>query len=362
MPETVRNNKKSHGRGKKILLLALSVPAFILLTEVILVIIPIDTYFENRFFLVNRALDYPEVFKKDPQLFWRLRSSQTISSKFFEGKKYSINSHGLRGEEIPAGTGKVRIVVMGNSCTFGWGIPNDKTYAEQLGRLINADGALPEVEVINAGIPGYSTFQGRRFFYTDIILLKPDIVMMMFAWNDQWAAADNIPDKNQQMPPEYIINLQNIFSRLKIYRLIKKIALSIIEEPLDSKLIKENPVYRVSEGDFYDNLDVIIQYCKREKITPVLLTSPIPSLEKYYPPGVRSPMHQYHEYYNYQTRQLAKFNKIPLVDVAKIFNDYDNLFDNAPEDPIHFNDAGHRTAAEAIFNYFKQNDTLLVVK
>jgi len=344
------------------MLLILSIPVFILLTEIILVIIPIDTYFENRFFLVNRALDYPEVFKKDPQLFWRLRPSQTISSKFFEGKKYRINSHGLRGEEIPDKTDKVRIVVMGNSCTFGWGIPDDNTYTRQLEMLINTDEALPEVEVINAGIPGYSTFQGRRFFYTDIAYLEPDIVMMMYAWNDQWAAADNIPDKKQQMPPEYVINLQNIFSRLKIYRFVKKIALSIIEEPLDTKLIKENPVYRVSEGDFYDNLDVIIQYCKREKMTPILLTSPIPSLEKYYPAGVRSPMHQYHEYYNYQIRQLAKFNKIALIDVAKIFDDHDSLFDDAPKDPIHFNAAGHRIAAEAIFDYFKENSDILKAK
>lgn len=353
------NKKKKTGRLGKILLLFFSAPVFVIIIEIVLTIIPLDTQFQNRFFLVNRALDYPEVFKKDTQLFWRFRPSQTIESQFFEGNEYRINSDGLRGDEIPAKSHKVRIIAMGNSCTFGWGIPREQTFTDQLEKWLNTDSELPDAEVINAGIPGYSTFQGRRFFYSDINYLKPDILLMMFAWNDQWAAADNIPDKDQKMPPEMIIDIQNLFSRLKIYRLTKIIMLTLIEDPLDAGLIKESPVYRVSEGDFYDNIDAILQYCKREKIKPILLTSPIPSLEKYYPSGARSLMHDYHEYYNYQTRQLAKFNKIPIVDIAVIFNDYDNLFDNAAEDPIHFNAEGHKTAAGAIYEYFKKNKALL---
>jgi len=354
MKETI--SRPGSSRRWKILLLVLSVPAFILLTEIIFTIVPVDTYFENRFFLVNRSLDYPEVFKKDHDLFWRMRSSQIIRSRFFENREYRIDAYGLRGGEVSPKSDKIRIIAMGNSCTFGWRIPDSLTFVKQLEQMLNGDSSIPEVETINAGIPGYSSFQGMRFFFSDIVPLKPDILLIMFAWNDQWAASDNIADKDQKQPPNYVIGIQNFFSQLKIYRITKKLLLSAVEEPLDAKLIKENPIYRVSLEDFYDNLNSIVQYCKENKITPILLTSPIPSLDKYYPPGRKSPMHVYHEYYNSQTRLLAKNSGVAVIDLAKIFDDYDNLFDDAPNDPIHFNAEGHRVAAAAIYEFIKENN------
>lgn len=343
----------------KIALLLLSIPAFILITEIIFTIIPVDTYFENRFFLVNRSLDYPEVFKKDHDLFWRFRPSLDITSRFFEGKRYRINSYGLRGDGIPPKSDRIRLVFLGNSCTFGWGMADNQTYVKQLEMMINADPSLPKVEVINAGIPGYSSFQGRRFFLSDIVPLKPDILMAMFAWNDQWAAAGNIPDDEQKLPRQSIIDIQNLLSRLKIYRMTKKLLLSAVEKPLSEELNRQKPVYRVSFADFYDNLNAIVNYARVERIKPILLTSPIPSLDKYYPARSNSNMHDYHERYNMQTRLAARNNSADLIDIAQEFNKYDNLYDNAPKDPIHFNAEGHRIAAEAIYQYLKANSTLL---
>jgi len=332
-----------------------------LFSEVILTIIPINTFFENRFFIVNRALDYPEVFKKDPNLFWRLRPSQEISSRFFEGETISVNSHGLRNREIAPKSDKIRIVALGNSCTFGWGMKENQTYARQLEKLINADVSLPNVEIINAGIPGYSSLQGQRFFISDIINLQPDIIMLMFGWNDQWAAAENITDRNQQMPSQFIIDLQNTLSRLKIYRLMRKIVLWTTEKPLEETLHKDEPItYRVSVNEFYQNEAVICDTAKNQNIRVLLLTSPIPALEKYYPPGRKSPMHDYHEAYNMQSRLLATNTKTPLVDLARIFDEYDDLFDNATIDPIHFNSKGHRVAATAIYEYLKSTPSAII--
>jgi len=342
---------------RKLFLLILSIPVFVLLTELLFLVIPVDTYFQNRFFLVNRALDYPEVFKKDSQVFWRLRPSQKITSRFFEGKEYRINSYGLRGDEIPGKSDRIRITALGNSCTFGWGVREDQTYIRQLGDMLERDPAYPPTETINGGVPGYSTFQERRFFVTDILPLEPDIVLLMFAWNDQWAAAGNISDEDQKPPPEIIIDIQNIFSRLKVYRLTKKLLLSILEEPLEDKLVRESPVYRVDIPDFYNNLEFIVRQCRQNNITPILLTSPIPSLEKYYPPGKKSMMHNYHQYYNRQIRSLARNSKTALVDLAAEFDKYDNLFDDASHDPIHFNEKGHKVAAELLYDHLKNLQT-----
>jgi len=349
-------------RGFRALLLVLSVPIFVILIEIVFAIVPIDTFFENRFFVLNRALDYPEVFRRDENLFWRFRPSLVIKSRFFENNRFRINSFGLRGEEIPPSSEKIRIIGLGNSCTFGWRTADDKTYLKILEKLINADTALPEVEVINAGIPGYSSFQGQKFFSLDISRLEPDIILMMFGWNDQWAAADNIPDKEQDFPPQFILDLRDFVSRLKIYRLMRKIILSATEKPLDETLNKKHQVNRVGFEDFYKNLNNIIQTAGKEGSQAIILTSPIPSLENYYPPGSRSKMHIYHELYNNQARLLASDTETALIDVSAEFDKYINLFDDAGIDPIHFNAEGHRVLAEQIYFYFKNNPGVLSKK
>ncbi len=353
------NEKKKISLKYKLLGAILVIPVFILLSEVFFAIVPVSTFYENRFFLLNRALDYPEVFERDHDLFWRLRPDQDIASKFFEGKSYSINSYGLRGPEIASKGDNIRIVALGNSCTFGWSVLYDSTYLAQLAHLINADTALPQVEVINCGIPGYSSFQGRRFLVSDVVALKPDIILVMFGWNDQWAAADNRSDEQQQMPSQTILDIQNFFSRLKLYGVMRRLILSSTEESLDEKLDKIHPVYRVSSEEFYHNIETIIRFATGEGIIPIILTSPIPALDKYYPEGSKSNMHRFHYQYNLQGRMAAKNNTAILIDLANEFDKYDNLFDNAPKDPIHFNAAGHRVAAEAIYNYLKENPYLL---
>jgi lysophospholipase L1-like esterase len=303
----------------------------------------IDTYFQNRFFVLNRALDYPEVFLKDRDLFWRLRPNQVVTSRFFEGKTYRINSQGLRGEEVSPVKVKKRILALGNSCTFGWGVTYEQTYAEQLERLMGG-----EYEVINAGIPGYTSLQARRFFEKKLSHLEPDIVLIMFAWNDHWAAANQIPDKDQQFPPQLIITCQNFLSRFHTYRLLKKFLLSAIETNPDSLFDRRGLVYRVGLEDFRENLLAICRLALQRGATPILLTSPIPSLTTYYPPGVRSPMHRYHEKYNQVVRELCESEGIDIINLAVEFDRHDDLYDDAPRDPIHFNARGHRVAAEFI--------------
>jgi len=306
----------------------------------------IDSYFQNRFFILNRALDYPDLFKKDDQLFWRFRSGQTITSRFFEGNTYRINENGLRGDELNSTPGSQRIMAIGNSCTFGWGVKLDETYLQVAGQIVGDD-----CEVINGAIPGYSSLQGRRFFENELINLKPDILIILFAWNDHWAAASQIADKDQQFPPQPVIRLQNFLSNFHAYRLMKKILLSTVEPEPDSIFDRSNIVYRVAPDDFNENLTAICRLAKSKSIRPILLSSPIPSLDKYYPPGSVSNLHRYHEYYNQIIKSVANEYDVELIDLAHFFDDRSDLFDNANRAPIHFNARGHQLAGELIGRY-----------
>lgn len=310
----------------------------------------VDTFFQNRFFVLNRALDYPDVFQKDRDLFWRLRPDQVVTSKFFEGKTYRINSLGLRGREVSKVKTKRRILALGNSCTFGWGVSYEETYVKRLEVFL--DGAY---DVINGAIPGYSSFQGRRFFERGLVQLQPDILLILFVWNDHWAAASQIADKDQQFPPQAIIACQNLLSRFHSYRLLKKLLLSGIEQEPDSLFDRKAPIYRVGLEDFRKNLRDICRLARSKGTTPILLTSPIPPLATYYPPGARSPMHRFHERYNQVIRELSVSDSVDLVDLAREFAHYADLYDKALNDPIHFNAKGHRLAAELLAEHIREN-------
>ncbi len=323
---------------------------FVLVVELALRLAGVEPYFQNRFFTLNRALDYPDVFLRDRTLFWRFQPDRMVTSKYFEGKTYRINTLGLRGDDIPLNKTKKRIITLGNSCTFGWGLSDDSIYPTGLEKNLDS-----RYEVINGGIPGYTSYQGRRFFESDLVRLKPDIVTFMFSWNDHWAAASQIADKDQQFPPEVIIDLQNFFARFQFYRLIKKVLLSAVETSPDSTFDRQNIVYRVGVEDYAFNMKALCDRAREVGAIPILLTSPIPDLAKYYPPGVRSPLHAYHEKYNQAVRNLAESQNIALVDLAQEFDREENLWDDAPRDPIHFNARGHALAARLIAHYIEAN-------
>ncbi|MEW5995137.1 MAG: SGNH/GDSL hydrolase family protein, partial [Candidatus Zixiibacteriota bacterium] len=313
------------------------------LVEVAVRIAGIDTYFQNRFFVVNRALDYPDVFKKDSRLFWRLRPGHTVTSRFFEGKAYRINSLGLRGDEVPPKKDRPRILALGNSCTFGWGVTDEQTYTRRLEKLLGGS-----YEVINCGIPGYSSWQGKLFLQRELIDLQPDILLICYAWNDHWAAANQIADKDQQLPPQAILAVQNFLSRFHSYRLLKKLLLSAVEKNPDSLFDRSAPVYRVGLEDFALNLREMCRFARSHNVRPYLMTSPIASLHIYFPPGSRSLIHRYHQKYNDVIWEVAKSEGVGLIDLAAEFDRHYDLYDDARWDLKHYNAKGHLAAARLI--------------
>lgn len=336
---------------KKFLFSLVSFAIILGAVELTLNLLGISPAFQNRFFLLNRNYDYPEVFRRDADLFWTLRGPQTITSDFFAKGEYRINSHGMRGDEISDKSGATRIALIGASCSFGWQVSEEQTFLARLVKQLNDDTTgnyVGKFAGINGGIPGYTSFQGRLFFERDISDYKPSYTLIMFGWNDQWAAAGNISDAEQQPSSELIVALHNAVNRLRLYRILRSAILSASEPDLSDMLVKEGMKPRVSLTEFRDNLLAISRRAREIGSLPILLTSPIPLLETYYPPNRYSPMHTAHENYNLVARRLAFDENIEMVDLAAEFDRRSDLFDDADLDPIHFNEAGHALAADLI--------------
>ena len=95
-----------------------------------------------------------------------------------------INSFGFRDIEHPKHKDHhtVRILGLGDSFTFGWGVSLDKTYLKQLeGTLHQATGHT--VETINTGVPGWGLNQYYICLKEFGIQFDPDIVVVGY-WPD----------------------------------------------------------------------------------------------------------------------------------------------------------------------------------
>ncbi len=199
---------------------------FLALVEGVLHVMQIKPAFANRFFVFNRNYDYPNVFNRDDELLWTLRGPQIIESRFFAKGEYRINSLGMRGEEIDGeetetNTTQTRIAVVGNSCSFGWQVAAEDTYIFALVDSLNANSSSKKFQALNGGIPGYSSYQGKLFYRKVLAPLKPQVTLIMFGWNDQWAAAGNIIDSEQKAPSHLFLSALRMVSRLRIYRLLR---------------------------------------------------------------------------------------------------------------------------------------------
>ena len=123
-------------------------------------------------------------FQLDSELIYSMKpgsSGAWKTEEFIEVSK--INSLGLRNEEISPRKEKFRILVLGDSFTFGHGVDLGQSYPKELERLIK-DFYREDVEVINAGIKGYDFDQEYRFFTTRLIDLEPNLLIVTLGQGD----------------------------------------------------------------------------------------------------------------------------------------------------------------------------------
>jgi lysophospholipase L1-like esterase len=117
-------------------------------------------------------------FELDPELIYRLRPNATVtwsSAEFTETMR--TNGRGLRGPAVgPRRPGVARLVAIGDSFTYGHGVQDDEAYPAVLARTLAARGHA--VEVVNAGVPGYSTDQAYAWARRDGLALEPDLLLV----------------------------------------------------------------------------------------------------------------------------------------------------------------------------------------
>src|SRR5437870_662777 len=117
----------------------------------------------------------------DPALGWRLAPSREL---LFRGPSFAVrvahNAEGLRDRHYSDARepGRRRILVLGDSFVWCWGVELADCFTERL------EAAMPGTDVINAGVPAYSTAQEMLFYESQGRRYRPDLVLLVFVPND----------------------------------------------------------------------------------------------------------------------------------------------------------------------------------
>jgi len=203
-------------RGRRFLFVVLTLAGLALLTEIAArLVVGMTRVARPR----PNALDAYEVLDaSDPRL-WRLRPgfSQTmdelIRSKEREGKRLAVrhytaamkrldipgdrtvlrvNQDGFRGPELADPPRGMRLLILGDSCTFG--TIEEYTYPRVLDR------ELPAVEVVNGGVEGYAP-QQLLWRIDEYRRLGPDVTLIYIGWNALFAERlADAPEDSRAIP------------------------------------------------------------------------------------------------------------------------------------------------------------------
>lgn len=104
----------------------------------------------------------------------------------FRGRRVSTNSHGMRGPEIPVekAPGVFRIVGIGDSVMFGWGVSDEDYYLRLLEARLNARQDGRRYECLNLAVPGYNTTMEVAALENVGMAFEPDLIILQFINND----------------------------------------------------------------------------------------------------------------------------------------------------------------------------------
>ncbi len=153
--------------------------------------------------LVSGTLDLSPYMQYDELLGWTslpdtVKQHKNAADGF--DVTYRINANGFRGTAYGKAKppGVTRIVVLGDSNGFGWGVDEGQHFAAIL------DDKLPGAEVINQSLSGYGPDQSYLRFVREGSLWHPDIVILQITPNDFEEIQH--PFFNQKPKPQFVFD------------------------------------------------------------------------------------------------------------------------------------------------------------
>lgn len=336
-PTAMRFSSSVKGRAANLLLLAFSAALVLVGTEFAL------TLFFPTKYLAAPTQALSDVFKTI------LHQPSTVPGLSFElspnrQKKYKgiwirTNSLGMRDtEKLPIASDAVsRIVVLGDSFTFGYRVSGDSSYPSVLEQKLNQGAIETRFEVLNLGVCGYNTRDQAIVLEHKGLPWRPDLVVLGYVLND--------PETDPVQPLTRYFHEPALWERSNLARLA-------------AKAWRDLNVRQWGQGDYYQYLhaqghpkweSVVAAF---EDIRELTENRQIPVLVVIFPekPDRRWQKYSYAGIHN-QVAETARAKGLAVVDLLEAFSQYPARTMRVRFGDPHPSPQAHAVAAGAIYDW-----------
>jgi lysophospholipase L1-like esterase len=187
-------------------------------------------------------------------------------------KKYLIeaNSLGFRGPELKEkkDPGTYRILIFGDSSSFGWGVDQEDTFYYLMQKKLSADFPGKKIEIGNFAIPGDSSEYGKLIVDKYLPRYESDLVIFGFGAND--AKKTFVKHKIQVEKFKSHSLLQTIKYYAGFSAIFRTLS-GIINPPGSTSTPPSEKVSAVSQKEYADNLAAMGQSAKNNNSEVLLL-------------------------------------------------------------------------------------------
>lgn len=280
------------------------------------------------------------------------------------------NSLGYRNDEFPLEKleGVYRIVLLGGSSTYDVSIKdNHDTFAAQLEKLLKEEYGYSDVQVINAGVPGYNSWEILGNLEYRVLDIDPDLVIIYEGTNDVHARmvvpssyrGDNSGRRQAWQAPrvalwEHSALLRIISRAMNMSRQVSVddfvSAPTYMSWPFESRLLEDNldPAELLQENPpiyFQRNLENMIAVAREHDVRILFSTwAYSPNLNDY---ASQDYYQQGFQENNDVVKDVALSHEIPLFDFASVMSQ-DAMY---WADGRHINEAGAMLKAQLFAEY-----------
>ena len=271
----------------------------------------------------------------------------------FDPQDKRVNAQGFRDSDfsVEREAGEYRIAVLGDSVTFGFGIPKDKGFVDLLEADLSANTSR-KINVMNFGVMGYDSKAEVENYKEFVKPYHPDLLLVAFVLNDTMTPR-TLVEIGQENKKAENNNSSNIAQLLKYSHLFVWIEHTLSKG--DQKNMVD-AIYHLSYEDGNQNwirvTNAVAELANLAKTDDVKIAAVIfPLLDDF----------EHYQFTREHKKVAALFNEqhIPTLDLLGAFsrNSYLDYFRH-PSDTTHPNELGHQIAASAIAE-FLENQSLV---
>jgi lysophospholipase L1-like esterase len=298
------------------------------------------------------------IFEGDPLLLWRLKPN--LDHAYWDFTDVSTNAQSFRAD-YPIGTkpaGTFRIVCLGDSVTFGYRVPpvwperprdynpEWQPYPMLLEKELRNANPDRRIEVFPMAVPGYTSHQGLAWLRRDIGYLKPDVVIASFGWND--ASLSDAPDREtidtrwSPVAIRWLIDHSQAFAH----------ATRWLRSRNQVKPVVHTPVSRVSQQEYVDNFNAIVQLAKDHGAAVIVIGAP------YRDSTTNPPEAQLMTHYRAWLKSEMVKNQTPYLEILELTEAAGSVNQGFFGELIHPNHIGHRLMASELLKLMSERHLL----